>query len=335
MFLLVMKDNSNYRNVGYWDLALKLSQKIKNFKITGRGINHDIENKFLDLKNKSIENSGDLNLSEIENIDEMETLLLFDTKSVNCDIDLDNVRVIVYLTDHLRPGDERIQSYRERNLNFDQVNYVIHAFQYKSDLIKEFFPNAKLLHFPHWTTDKYDFEKSKIKEEKIYDYLLSGNSDPEYDWREKYRTILRGNIIFRNFIDNLKPPQLYSLPFKDFRKNSSEFSKLLMSSNFCLCDGGINGRVPGKMFEAMLSKSIVLMPDLGKSLTSIGVFDGVNAIVHSRDIDLNKIVELINFPEKYYDLEKIRQNAYNFAKNNHTTQKRGDLIKSIHLGENE
>jgi len=332
MFLMTIQNHINYRVKAYFDMLLKCCTTIPDFKFTGRGFDEkNLKNLFKEfpiLKNHAIVWSENISLSKIENkFGKVDFLMLFDTKSLIIDADTKNKKVMVFLTDHLRKGDERIEDYKKRNLNFSNVNYVLYSYMYQSHLIKEYFPNASAHHFPCWASDDYDFEK--INFEKIYDYLLSGNCDPEYDWREKYRSILRSHVIFKNFIDNLKPAQLYSLPFNQFRKNGPDFPKLIASSNFCLCDGGINGRVPGKMFESMFSKSIVVMPDLGKSLSNLGIYDGINAIIHKRDIDLKEITELINNPEKYYDLKKIRENAYNLVKEKHTTQNRVNFIKSF------
>jgi len=325
MFLFVASENSNYRNPGYFDLTVSLARNIKGFKVTGRGFEKEVipslEKKYPILKDKIIPFYSGMKLSEIEEKEKIENILIFETKSLVFDISVKEKNAMILLSDHLKDDDERIRDWKTRGLNFKEINFVFYIFKHRCDLIKKIFTNSNNIYFPHWSTKKYD-----IKNKKIFDILLSGSSDPEYSWREKYRNILRGKIIFKNFIDNLKPVQMYNVPFSLFRKNGPEFNDLISSSLYCLCDGGVNGRIPGKIFESMLARSIVIMPDPGSHKEILGLKHGENIIFHNQNASENEIVDLINNIEKKYNIEKIRENAYNLVKNNHMTKNRVETI---------
>jgi len=332
MFLMTIQNSINYRQKDYFSLLVKCCEEIENFKFTGRGFTKkDIEKAsvlYPVLKECGIPWKENIKLSDIETENgKVDTLFLFDVKSLNVDVSLKNKKTIVMITDYLKKDDERIQDYKDRNLNFEEVDYVLYLTRYMSSRLFKIFKNAKCINFPVWVSEEYNFKN--LNNKKIYDYLLSGNTDPEYPWREKYRSLLRSSLIYKNFIDNLKPQSLYSVPYSEFRKNGPEFKNLISSSVFCLCDGGVNGRVVTKYYEAMYSQSIVVTPDNGENLKLGGIIDGETAIVHPPDITNQDLINILSFPERYYDIEKIKNNAYNMVLNNFTVERRVELIKKI------
>lgn len=331
---MTIQNSHNYRQKEYFELLRRCCVLIPDFMFTGRGFSlkelNNLYEFFPELRGHAIPWKESLTLSEIEsNYEKVNFLFLFDTKSLTIDAEISSKKVILFITDHLRPSDERLKDYTARNLIFEDVNYVLYNYTYQSEVINQYFQKALPVHFPCWSSDHYDFYKKNPRVEKVYDYLLSGNSDPEYSWREKYRSVLRQHILWKNFIDNLKPKEWYSLPFSEFRKHGPSYSNLLMSSNFCLCDGGVNGRVTPKHYEAMYANSIIVTPYTGKELEKVGIVDGETAIVHQPDISVGDLVQLLSFPENKYNLEKIRKNAYNLTSIRHNTDARIRLILEL------
>ena len=92
-------------------------------------------------------------------------------------------KVYIFTTDAVLPPFSN-PFHRDKLSHTANFEGVFHNYIYGSGhLMKEYSPE-KLIHFPCWSSEEYNFETSG--QQKKFNFLLSGQKDIEYEYRPKF-----------------------------------------------------------------------------------------------------------------------------------------------------
>jgi len=302
--ILVVADNCEfYRLNMYYDFLQNLSAVHQNTKIYGERFNQP-DSKFI----KTYRPEKTIHDVIKEDLDGQvpDIVFLFYADFAPTDFTSLKSKVYLFLSDTVSTNMNTISAIGRHKFN---CRGVFHNYLYEQEKINAVFNTANRFHFPCWASMKYDYNLYKTR--KILDFFMSGDITPEYSYRQTFKNLFKDSGL--NYIDRF-------LTTKDTKKDNDTFLKYLSSSRYCPHDGGINGRMQGKFFEAGFMKSVIISPDLGQEMKTNGFINGENCILFDRNLPTEQVKDLLRYIDDRYDWKKISENAHDFIKSRHTTE---------------
>jgi len=195
--------------------------------------------------------------------------------------------------------------------NIPKFEGVFYNYIYGSDNIQKLYPTKKLIHFPCWSSEEYNYETNK--REKTFDFLLSGQLDTEYRYRPKFSSLLM-NVQDKKTINKLGN-------WSNSKDDNSTFQELLLQSKWSPHDGGFNGRMVPRYFESGYAKSVIISPDLGEEMKVNGYINGENCILFDRNEPRERVLNILkSVTDEQWKI--LSQNAYDLVQNKHSTKAR-------------
>ena len=219
-------------------------------------------------------------------------------------------KVYVFTTDAILPP---FSSPFHRDKMAHNVNFtgVFHNYIYGSEYLQKEYSAEKLIHFPCWSSEEYDFETSR--QEKKFNFLLSGQKDIEYEYRPKFSSLLK-DLDEKSYVDKLGI-------WANDKTDNDTFLELLLCSKWSPHDGGFNGRMVPRYFESGYAKTVIISPDLGEEMKVNGYVNDENCILFDRNAPREDVLKILNSvsDEKW---NRLANNAYELVKERHSTKAR-------------
>ena len=216
-------------------------------------------------------------------------------------------KVYVFTSDSVITNAGHVNRVRSHKFN---CAGVFHNYLYGKELIPSAFNTQHVFYWPCWASVKYDHKQSETG--KDIDFFLSGTITHEYSYRQTFREIFRGSGF--DYVDRMGQA-------KDDKVDNDVYLELLSRSRYSPHDGGKNGRLQGRFYEASYMKSVIIAPDAGQEMEINGFRHGQNCILFDRHQPTGDIREMVQRIDRM-DWKTLSDNAYSLIDNRHTTDHR-------------